>query len=239
MKKIILILNILMVFLMGGASVAFADAMDFDVKEAGYYVYVATPDGGLNIRYGPGTEYDKVMAGRIPDGVKLYIGSVSGNWGYTSYNGYEGWVALKQTTTPPPVQTTPKPTPAPTPKTETVYVDTHIYPDQDPAEKGDKNNIEVDNKVYSDQDPAEKENQNIPVDTNVYSDQDPAEREDNIEEEEIETTKTPELENDFEESERVVKKAMLSQIILIGMLVFFVIIISVLIIVIINLKPKR
>ena len=219
MKKIILILNILMFFLMGGTSISFADAMDFDVKEAGYYVYVATPDGGLNIRYGPGTEYDKVMAGRIPDGVKLYIGSVSGNWGYTSYNGYDGCVALKQTTTTPPVQATPKPTPASTPKTETVYVDTKVYPDQDPAEKGDKNNIEVDNKVYSDQDPAE--------------------REDDIKNEEIEPTTTPELENDFKESERIVKKAMLSQIILIGMLVFFVIIISVLIIVIINLKSKR
>jgi len=69
---------------------------------ADYYVYVATPDGGLNLRHGPGTNYDKAMDGRIPDGVRLYISYTSGNWGFTSYNGYQGWVALKQTSATPP-----------------------------------------------------------------------------------------------------------------------------------------
>lgn len=115
MKKIILFLNVMLILLLGTGTAALADAITYDMEEAGYYVYVATPDGGLNMRYGPGTEYDRVMNYRIPDGVKLYIGYTSGNWGLTSYDGNEGWVALKQTTTTPPApKTTPAPTPVPT-----------------------------------------------------------------------------------------------------------------------------
>ncbi len=116
MKKINLILSMALMVLFGNVTSALADAITYDVKDAGYYVYVATPDGGLNMRYGPGTEYEKVTENRIPDGVRLYISSVSGNWGYTSYNGNEGWVALRQTTkTPPAPPQTPKPTPVSTP----------------------------------------------------------------------------------------------------------------------------
>lgn len=116
MKKIILILSMALMVLLGNVTSVLADAITYDVKDAGYYVYVATPDGGLNMRYGPGTEYGKVTENRIPDGVRLYIGSVSGNWGYTSYNGNEGWVALRQTTkTPPAPPSTPKPTQVSTP----------------------------------------------------------------------------------------------------------------------------
>ena len=133
MKKLCLFLSMVMLLIMGSVTTAFADAASYDMEEAGYYVYVATPDGGLNMRYGPGTDYGKVMKGRIPDGVKLYIGYVSGNWGYTSYNGYEGWVALKQTSKNPPAPpatkkpqpvATPKPTvvPTPVPPTPTVAV---------------------------------------------------------------------------------------------------------------------
>jgi uncharacterized protein YraI len=99
-------------------SSVFADAVDYDVQQADFYVYVATPDGGLNMRYGPGAEYDKVTENRIPDGVRLYITLTSGHWGYTSYNGNRGWVTLKQTSSTPP--STPKPTPIPTPEPTVV-----------------------------------------------------------------------------------------------------------------------
>lgn len=112
MKKIMLVLNMILILLLGTGTGALADAITYDMEEAGYYVYVATPDGGLNMRYGPGTEYERVMNYRIPDGVKLYIGYTSGNWGLTTYDGNDGWVALKQTTTTPPA---PKTTPVPTP----------------------------------------------------------------------------------------------------------------------------
>ena len=104
MKKIISVLGIISVLLLMGFQTAFADAASYDMKQAGYYVYVATPDGGLNMREGPGTNYSKVMKERIPDGVRLYIELVSDNWGYTTYNGNYGWVALKQTTKNPPAK---------------------------------------------------------------------------------------------------------------------------------------
>lgn len=108
MKKIALVLGVVLL-LVGNVTVAFADAASYDIEPADYYVYVATPDGGLNMRYGPGTEYDKVMPERIPDNVRLYIKYKSGNWGYTAYNGNDGWVALRQTTTTPPAQPTTQP----------------------------------------------------------------------------------------------------------------------------------
>ena len=81
---------------------AFADAASFPMEPADFYVYVATPDGGLNLRDGPDVKYAKVMDGTIPDGVKLYIKYTSGICGFTEYNGYRGWVALKQTSETPP-----------------------------------------------------------------------------------------------------------------------------------------
>ena len=82
---------------------AFADAASFPMEPADFYVYVATPDGGLNIRSGPDDKtYPTIMDGTIPDGVRLYIKYTSGNWGFTEYNGYRGWVALKQTSETPP-----------------------------------------------------------------------------------------------------------------------------------------
>ncbi len=81
---------------------AFADAASYPMDNADFYVYVATPDGGLNLRDGPDVKYAKVMNGTIPDGVRLHITYTSGNWGFTEYNGYYGWVALKQTSETPP-----------------------------------------------------------------------------------------------------------------------------------------
>ncbi len=123
MKKTVLLLILTFAAITLCCQNVFADAIAYDMHEAGYYVYVATPDGGLNIRSGPGVEYERVMDGRIPDGVKLYIGYTSDNWGFTSYNGYDGWVALKQTSKTPPATPKPEPTIAPTPApqvTETI-----------------------------------------------------------------------------------------------------------------------
>ena len=117
MKKLLaVLLGVILVFSAG--ITAFADAMAYDVEQAGYYVYVLTPDGGLNMRNGPGTEYNKVLSSTIPDYTRLYIELVSKNWGYTSYNGTYGWVALSQTTTKAPEQH------SKTPAGYTVYVTT-------------------------------------------------------------------------------------------------------------------
>lgn len=129
MKKILLVVSMVMViFFTCAAPAVFADAIAYDIDDAGYYVYVKTPDGGLNMRNGPGTDYNIISSKRIPDGTRLYIDFKSDNWGYTKYNGIEGWVALKQTTKTPPATPTPtkKPTPSPEPVKETaeyyVYV---------------------------------------------------------------------------------------------------------------------
>ncbi|MBR3933949.1 MAG: hypothetical protein IKJ68_08605 [Clostridia bacterium] len=96
-KRLLLMLIVTLSLVLGNVTTTFADAAAYDMEPANYYVYVSTPDGGLNMRHGPGTDYAKVMDQPIPDGVKLYIGYVSDNWGYTEYNGNSGWVALKQT----------------------------------------------------------------------------------------------------------------------------------------------
>lgn len=102
MKKFFTIVTVIMLLFLTIVP-AFADAASYPMEPADFYVYVATPDGGLNIRSGPDHKtYPTVMDGRIPDGVRLHITFTSGNWGYTEYNGYYGWVALKQTSTTPP-----------------------------------------------------------------------------------------------------------------------------------------
>lgn len=46
----------------------------------------------LRMRSGAGTGYSQVTS--IPDKTTLNITKVSSNWGYTTYNGYSGWVCL-------------------------------------------------------------------------------------------------------------------------------------------------
>ena len=85
---------------------ALADAADVDWNEyvdVDYDVYVTTPDGGLNMRYGPGVEYDVVIEERIPDYTILHIDMETTDtdgeyWGYTQYGDDYGWVYLNQTT---------------------------------------------------------------------------------------------------------------------------------------------
>lgn len=53
---------------------------------------VNTNGVNLTMRNGAGTGYLKVTS--VPDNTLLNVSKVSGNWGYTSYNGYSGWVCL-------------------------------------------------------------------------------------------------------------------------------------------------
>lgn len=55
-------------------------------------IYETDVDDYLNMRSGAGTSYSAI--GAIPDGVKLTVTKTDGNWGYTSYNGKNGWVCL-------------------------------------------------------------------------------------------------------------------------------------------------
>lgn len=64
-----------------------------------YNVYVATVDGGVNLREAPST--DASILCLIPDFKVLHItmeSSAGNGWGYCSYNGMSGWVALSQVT---------------------------------------------------------------------------------------------------------------------------------------------
>lgn len=111
---------LIFVLLCCSAQIIWADAaVDWYSQEAVEYdVQVSAPDGGVNIRYGPGVEYDRLMDRMIPNGVILHVTSQAqasnGNyWGYTYYNGIYGWIALTQVSriesTPTPGPETPEP----------------------------------------------------------------------------------------------------------------------------------
>lgn len=59
-------------------------------------IYRTNVDTTLNMRSGAGTSYDWIAS--IPDGVKLTVTQTKQNggytWGYTTYKGKKGWVAL-------------------------------------------------------------------------------------------------------------------------------------------------
>ena len=84
------------------------DDTDDTVADSGeeqylYEVVVSAPDGGVNIRSGAGVEYGKVRENMIPTGVTLRIYSetlanTGRTWGYTTYDGVSGWIALSQVT---------------------------------------------------------------------------------------------------------------------------------------------
>lgn len=58
---------------------------------AGTY-YIDTDGDSMNMRSGAGTSNGKV--GSIPDKTTVNVTKVSGNWGYTTYNGVSGWFCL-------------------------------------------------------------------------------------------------------------------------------------------------
>lgn len=61
---------------------------------AGSYL-IDTDGDSVNMRNGAGASYTRV--GSIPDKTTVNVTSVSGNWGYTTYNGVGGWFCLDYT----------------------------------------------------------------------------------------------------------------------------------------------
>ncbi len=53
---------------------------------------VNTPGSTLVMRYGPSTDYDKIL--NIPHGTEIAVYSQSGEWAYVSYNHKNGWVNI-------------------------------------------------------------------------------------------------------------------------------------------------
>lgn len=65
-------------------------------RNTNYTAKINTPKG-VNMRSTPGVEAgNKVYA--IPNGKTVTIQKESGNWGYTTYNGYAGWICLDYVT---------------------------------------------------------------------------------------------------------------------------------------------
>lgn len=69
--------------------------------EADYNVEVSAPDGGVNLRWGPGADYDKLTENMIPNGTVLHVSreataSNGNNWGLITYEEQTGWIALTQ-----------------------------------------------------------------------------------------------------------------------------------------------
>ncbi|MBP3371872.1 MAG: SH3 domain-containing protein [Clostridia bacterium] len=60
-----------------------------------YQVIVSAPDGGVNLRFGPSTDYD-IRVSMIPNDTILQVTAKEGRWGRTTYNGTDGWIALSQ-----------------------------------------------------------------------------------------------------------------------------------------------
>ena len=138
-KKRIYCMLLTLVLLFGSVQTIWADAaIDWYSEEAvNYDVEVSAPDGGVNIRYGPGVESDRLMDSMIPNGVILHVTSqaqaANGNyWGYTYYNGMYGWIALTQVSriesVPTPVPVTPDPVqlPSETPSITATPSETEI-----------------------------------------------------------------------------------------------------------------
>ena len=112
-KSFVIVTALLLTLMMAATVICYGDAAIEEYWETSQYVdadyYVSAPDGGVNLRQGPGTEYNLVSdsLGLIPNGTKLHIYNKAKAdngkyWGDTSYNGYYGWVFLGQCTTTPP-----------------------------------------------------------------------------------------------------------------------------------------
>ena len=97
-------------------SAARADALIeefwFTMYDVDYYVVVDAPDGGVNLRYGAGTEYPIQLDGMIPNGTVLHIDAEARAnngkyWGATEYDGWSGFIFLGHTKkTAPPAEAT-------------------------------------------------------------------------------------------------------------------------------------
>ncbi len=72
-----------------------------DTLTVSYRVTVDAPDGGVNFRSGPGTEYSTLISTMIPNDTTLQVTSETRNssgkfWGQVSYNGKTGWITMQQ-----------------------------------------------------------------------------------------------------------------------------------------------
>lgn len=98
MMKKTFFLSLLCLLLLAFSGGVLADAAVYDweiAQDCNYDAYVSTVDGGVNLRAEPSTQAAILCS--IPDFVCLHISMESTNgWGYTSYNGNYGWVALNQ-----------------------------------------------------------------------------------------------------------------------------------------------
>lgn len=105
MKRVFFILLLCaMVFCFAGGAYGNVTETQWDCN---YDVYVATVDGGVNLREAPST--DASILCLIPDFKLLHItkeSSAGNGWGYCSYNGMSGWVALSQVTKSSPITQT-------------------------------------------------------------------------------------------------------------------------------------
>lgn len=55
-------------------------------------IYEITYESGMRLRSGPGTGYTTLDV--MPKGTQIYVTEVNGEWGYTKYNGKNGWCCL-------------------------------------------------------------------------------------------------------------------------------------------------
>ncbi|MCD7866629.1 MAG: hypothetical protein LUG62_00140 [Clostridiales bacterium] len=84
-------------------SAAATDSASENAAAANYItVQVSAPDGGVNMRVDAGVEYTLIYS-MIPNGTILTVTAQkqasNGNyWGYTTYAGYTGWIAMTQVT---------------------------------------------------------------------------------------------------------------------------------------------
>lgn len=110
-RRISALILVTAVFVLGAPCVSWGDALVesyWDIAySVDYDVYVAAPDGGVNLRNGAGTEYSIMLSGLIPNGTKLHVtnetkASNGKKWGQVTYQGKTGWVFLGQCSKTPP-----------------------------------------------------------------------------------------------------------------------------------------
>ncbi len=101
-KKLLFVTAVFALFLLMPIGASASDLRLPDTAwDVNYTVEVSAPDGGVNFRWGPGTEYGKIQESMIPNGTLLPIfkeatAQNGNNWGLTDYNGSSGWIALTQ-----------------------------------------------------------------------------------------------------------------------------------------------
>ncbi len=76
-----------------GASSPDTPKYDTTIVPSGVGSYSITSEDGVNLRAGAGTSYDILTA--IPYNTVVNVTKVKSGWGYTSYNGQNGWFSLE------------------------------------------------------------------------------------------------------------------------------------------------